>query len=78
MCSLVLVSILLCHCVTLGKLLAGSEALSPRKTGLKLADSQCHYKDQMRSCLQSTRFRRDSGDAQQMLILSGFSRIPCS
>lgn len=32
----------------------------------------------MRSCLQRTRFRRDSGDTQQMLILSGSSRIPCS
>ena len=48
------------------------------KMGLTLAGSQCHHKDQMRSCLQSMELRKYSGDAQPMLIHSGSANTPCS
>ena len=48
------------------------------KMGLTLAGSQCHHKDQMRSCLQSMELRKCSGDAQPILIHSGSANTPCS
>ena len=69
MLSPALLQSLFYHCITLGKLLKPLRlCLPPMKVGLTLADSQCHHKDQMRSCLQNIELGTYSGDAQPMLI----------